>query len=209
MLICYVFLLVLVGIFGIGSLFQTIKTGAVERQISVLEVGEYDSEVVTSMVSQLNLTSPLVTAHELNTYAKLLQWLQYHGYKRFEPDDVESMLILSTHLRPTWSPTYIELYRLYKSNGQVLKANEYLNFAQLFGPQNSLVTIETIDHVFSNWPNESLEAKIFASRDALKLAKNWRYKDNFNTMLNYSHGKQRICNLLLFNKIKSVACNQQ
>ncbi|MDD1782381.1 hypothetical protein LRP49_14510 [Enterovibrio sp. ZSDZ35] len=149
------------------------------------------------------LATVVVTAHQLNSASMFNQWLSYLGHDARTNDYSSSLLLTSSYLRPTWANTYVELAKLAESPKD---AEAFRSLASLFGPYSLSSRLMLVDSAFSNWESMQVENRVYASQHLVSLASSWRHRNALNTMITYSGGKQRICNLLAFNKVKVQAC---
>ncbi len=192
---------------GANYMHQSIVTGAIERQITQFGVTQKDGQVDAIFeLSELSPDSKFATAHDLNTYVKLLQWQHYYMPQANSDNEIGQLLNQSLLLRPTWSPTYIESYKQAQLLGDHEQAEKYLSFATKFAPYAPATVLTNIDAVFSQWEQTSKESKIKASNQLVFFATQWQHKKAFNEMITYSSGKGRICRLLDFNTLSPAAC---
>ena len=160
------------------------------------------TEVLQSKVNQFIF--PL--SHDLVVSAKLLGWMSHSTQSYSNVKEIEEVINLSVSLRPTWSPAYTQLFHLYWRVGNEDEANEMLRLANMFGPNRIETILTSVDYTFTNWLFASLDDRLRASKQLLTISESWKHRSELNQMITYSPGKQRICNMLAFNKVKVSAC---
>ncbi|KIE21833.1 hypothetical protein SE23_06375 [Vibrio sinaloensis] len=160
------------------------------------------TEVLQSKVNQFIFPLP----HDLVISAKLLGWMNHSTQSYSNVKEIEEVIKLSVSLRPTWSPAHTQLFKLYWRVGNEDKANEMLRLANMFGPNRTDTMLTIVDYTFTNWLFASQEDKLRASKQLLTISESWKHRSVLNQMITYSPGKQRICNMLAFNKVKVSAC---
>lgn len=143
------------------------------------------------------------TAHQLNSIVLFDQWVSYLNQRHKTYLDSQSLLQTSTHIRPTWSNTYVELAKVSESESE---RDRYINLASLFGPYAPSSRLLMIEDTFTSWEKADLDKQVLASQHLVSLARIWRHREALDTMISYSPAKQRMCNLLAFNTIKVRAC---
>ena len=162
----------------------------------------------TVRLNDTNLGEPdpnslTTSAHLLNSFVLFNQWVSYIKKDELTPNNWVSLLNASSHIRPTWANTYVELSKLAKGSQQV---SQYQQLALQFGPYSLSSRLLMIDETFTNWQNSNVSHKIEASQHLIKIARSWRHRTSLNQVIIHSKGKQHICNLLAFNKLKVQAC---
>lgn len=143
------------------------------------------------------------TAHQLNSIVLFDQWVSYLNQRHETYLDSQSVLQTSTHIRPTWSNTYVELAKLSESKRE---RDRYIHLASLFGPYASSSRLLMIEDTFTKWEKADLDRQVLASQHLVSLARKWRHKEALDAMISYSPAKQRMCSLLAFNAIRVKAC---
>ncbi|WP_325892090.1 hypothetical protein [Grimontia sp. NTOU-MAR1] len=143
------------------------------------------------------------TAHQLNSIVLFDQWMSYLEKKDETYLDSQSLMQTSTHIRPTWSNTYVELAKLSESKRE---RDRYIHLASLFGPYAPSSRLLMIEDTFTKWEKADLDEQVLASKHLVSLARIWRHREALETMISYSSAKQRMCNLLAFNTIRVKAC---
>ncbi|KHD25909.1 hypothetical protein NM09_03925 [Vibrio caribbeanicus] len=149
---------------------------------------------------------PYLSPHDLAVKSNLLEWYTYLTGGSSNSHEVFYVLSSSLEYRPTWSPTYIQLFKLYWRAGNEDKAIEMLRLANMFGPNRTDTMLTSVDYTFTNWLFASQEDRLRASKQLLTISESWKHRSELNQMITYSPGKQRICNMLAFNKVKVSAC---
>ncbi|CZF80051.1 hypothetical protein GCE9029_01819 [Grimontia celer] len=164
----------------------------------------YNTISISLLAHTLASVSP-ASAYDYSLSAKLYQWSAYLSGSK-DTDQLTTLLQKSLRLRPTWSPSYVELSSIYKERGELKLQSQMLSFARHFGPLNHSTILADIDYSYSNWDLIDESAKLHAIHNLLEIGKVWRHRPALNTTVTYSSGKQRICNLLAFNKVRIQAC---
>ncbi|WP_394143337.1 hypothetical protein [Vibrio atypicus] len=144
--------------------------------------------------------------HDRMINARLLDWMGYSSRSLSDIAEMEDEILIASTIRPTWSPTYIQLFKLYWRVGNEDKANEMLRLANMFGPNRIDTMLTSVDYTFTNWLFASQDDRLRASKQLLTISERWKHRSALNQMIQYSSGKQRICNLLKFNRLSVEAC---
>ncbi|MGR5299787.1 MULTISPECIES: hypothetical protein [Vibrio] len=189
---------------GYLSLHSALTTNVIESRLEYFS--SHSNPTLRPNDAKLGELNPNIStspAHGLNSFVLFNQWLSYlNGHEAHSLESI-SLLTTSTHIRPTWSNTYVELAKL--SNKSEL-AHEYQQLALHFGPYMPSSQLLMIDHTFTNWPESDVTQQLEASKYLVTIARIWRHRPALNTMITYSEGKFRMCNLLAFNNLKVKAC---
>lgn len=189
---------------GFNALQQAFITNAIESRLDYFS--SHSDPIVRPndrKLGELDPNSLTTSAHLLNSFVLFNQWISYIQKKESASHHWVSLLNASSDIRPTWSETYVELAKLSTTPQQ---ADEYQQLAMKFGPYSLSSRLLVIDNTFTRWNSHTLDNRVNASRHLVSVARSWRYRDSLNQMIEHSKGKQRICNLLGFNKLKVQAC---
>ncbi|MGR5318936.1 hypothetical protein [Vibrio sp. DNB22_19_1] len=189
---------------GYLSLQNALTTNAIESRIDYFST--HSSPIIQpndATLSALNPNTSTTSAHGLNSFVLFNQWLSYLNGDEAHSSELIALLKLSTHIRPTWSNTSVELAKLLNRSGQ---AFQYQQFSLQFGPYMPSSRLLMIDHTFTNWVTSDVTQQLEASKYLVTIARIWRHRPALNTMITYSEGKFRMCNLLAFNNLKVKAC---
>ncbi|AXY02852.1 hypothetical protein D1115_17840 [Vibrio alfacsensis] len=189
---------------GYLSLHNALTTNAIESRLEYFSTQSHPIlRPNDAKLGELNPNVSTSLAHGLNSFVLFNQWLSYlNGDEAYSSESI-ALLTSSAHIRPTWSNTYVELAKL-SSNSAL--AHEYQQFALKFGPYMPTSQLLMIDQTFTNWPTSDVKHQVEASKNLVTIARIWRHRPALNTMITYSEGKSRMCNLLAFNNLKVQAC---
>lgn len=191
---------------GYLSLQSVFITNAIESRLDYFS--SYSAPAVRENDTKFrepNPSSLTTSAHQLNSFVLFSQWVSYLQNTILESTPEIELLSTSSHIRPTWSNTYVELAKLSKDAQQ---AYQYQQLAILFGPYSPSSRLLYIDNTFTHWRNREVSHQIKASQSLIAITKIWRHRSSLNQMIAHSKGKQRLCNMLKFNKLKVQACGQ-
>ncbi|MGR5130762.1 hypothetical protein [Vibrio alfacsensis] len=189
---------------GYLSLRSAMTTNAIESRLEYFST--HSNPLLRPNDAKLGELNPNIStspAHGLNSFVLFNQWLSYLNGDEAHSSETIALLTSSAHIRPTWSNTYVELAKL--SSNPVLD-HEYQQLALKFGPYMPSSQLLMIDQTFTNWPASDVQHQVEASKYLVTIARIWRHRPALNTMISYSEGKFRMCNLLAFNKLKVQAC---
>lgn len=203
----FVLVAVLLLVASTRYMVDALYIGAIEKHVQTLS--RFTIEEGNGNENWLyppNSNALLTTAHSLDTYGSLLLWKNYLTQNSSSLLRANEIYLSSSHLRPTWPSTHIELAKLANKNGDT-RAEEMHRTASIhFGPYSTSTLLFNIDYIYSNWTSMAGEKRVKASIQLLSIARKWKYRPLLNQMITYSPGKQRICNMLAFNKVKVSAC---
>ncbi|OLQ92100.1 hypothetical protein BIY22_16450 [Vibrio panuliri] len=203
----YLFIALSLGVSSYTYLGQNIETLRIQSLLSKRELNKTrDLAPVAEQVVKDSQQGYFTTAHDLTMRAKLLQWHDYLNGNNASAQQIDTLLKQSRNLRPSWAPTYLELYRQAVGAGDQSAVEHYLQLAMQFGPQQKRTKLAYIEHIFSRWPQASLDEKVHASQELIRLASKWNYKQQVSDMIHYSNAKVEMCNLLRFNQIAPKSC---
>ncbi|MGR5239091.1 hypothetical protein [Vibrio alfacsensis] len=189
---------------GYLSLHNALTTNAIESRLEYFSTQSNPiSRPNDAKLGELKPNVSTSPAHGLNSFVLFNQWLSYLNGDEAHSTESMALLTSSAHIRPTWSNTYVELAKL-SSNSEL--AREYQQLALQFGPYMLSSQLLMIDQTFTNWPESDVKHQVEASKHLVTIARIWRHRPALNTMISYSEGKFRMCNLLAFNKLKVQAC---
>lgn len=189
---------------GYLSLQNALTTNAIDSRIDYFST--HSSPIVRPndfTLGALNPETSTTSAHGLNSFVLFNQWLSYLNGDKPDSSELIALLKLSTHIRPTWPNTSVELAKLLNRSEQAL---QYQQFGLKFGPYMPSSRLLMIDHTFTNWETSDVRRQANASQHLVHIAQVWRHRAALNRMITHSEGKSRICNLLAFNKLKIQAC---
>lgn len=189
---------------GYLSLQNALITNAIESRLDYFSSNS--NPTVRSNDTKLGEPDPnslITSAHLLNSFVLFNQWVAYLSQKESTPNHWIALLNTSTHVRPTWPNTYVELSKLSKDQQQ---ASQYQQLAILFGPYSPSSRLLAIDQTFTYWEKSHVSQRLNVSKQLIDITRSWRHRSSLNQMITHSKGKQRICNLLAFNKLKVQAC---
>ncbi|KHA59183.1 hypothetical protein NL53_17745 [Vibrio variabilis] len=204
----FVFSFLYLGVFSGVNIYQSIYRDVSELHLKRLTPlasnTSYSEQTLTLQSKIAQFAYPL--SHDYLINATLLGWVNY-SYQTFSNvANIEDQISIATGLRPTWSPAYTQLFHLYWRVGNEDKAIEMLILANMFGPNRIETILTNVDYTFTNWLFASQEDRLRASKQLLTISESWKHHSELNQMITYSLGKQRICNMLAFNKVKVSAC---
>lgn len=165
---------------------------------------KFSDQTITLQAKMEGFLMPL--PHDRMINARLLDWMSYSSRSLYYIAEMEDKILVASTTRPTWSPTYIQLFKLYWRVGNEDKAIEMLRLANMFGPNRTDTMLTSVDYTFAYWQFASQEDRLRASKQLLTISESWKHRSELNQMITYSPGKQRICNMLAFNKVKVSAC---
>lgn len=192
---------------SVRYLFNALNVGAAEKRVNTLQGSSAESLGHVELTLKLPESNVFITtAHSLNTFAHLLRWQGYANNDLESTSLANELFVSSSYLRPTWSNTHVELAKIAMSYGDELESESRMLKSNEFGPHSYTTLSLNVDYVYSNWLSVEDAQRIEATTQLLTLAKSWRYRTELNKMIFYSPGKQRICNMLAFNKLKFDAC---
>ncbi len=179
-------------------------------EVSLNRFSSLDGEEITIESTKYVMDS-IIDSHFLDGYdyeiiANAYSWLDYWRNSTKNISLSENYYNFSSQFRPTWPNSYVELAKIARTQNDYLKLKQNLKFAVKFGPYYPASKLLSIDVVFSDWVNQTNSKKIAASQSLLKFAQTWKHRSALNQMIQYSSGKQRICNLLKFNRLSVEAC---
>ncbi|MCP3700572.1 MAG: hypothetical protein GY920_18980 [Aliivibrio sp.] len=189
---------------GYLSLQNALITNAIESRLNYFSSNS--NPVVRPNDKKLAETDPNTltkSAHLLNSFVLLNQWIAYLNQEESASNNWIALLNTSTHIRPTWPNTYVELSKLSKEQQ---KTSQYQQLAMLFGPYSPSSRLLLIDTIFTHWENSQVSLQMEASQHLIAMTRIWRHRSSLNQMISHSKGKQRICNMLAFNKLKVPTC---
>ncbi|WP_414932430.1 hypothetical protein [Vibrio europaeus] len=206
--IAYVLLISSLFIFSAVQLYQSLYRNAVGAHMSTLKPDNVSPKVnsTTYILAQRIEKFPIHGANDIETKASLLEWSKFFEPTALDYQNIIELRLTSAKLRPTWSPNYIELSKLYDKVGNLPKQQEMLQYAQLFGAVRQSTIIGQLDFSYSNWNTLTSESKIQAAIQLIEVANRPAYRKKLDSMITYSKGKDRMCNLLFFNDLHVGSC---
>ncbi|MDC5819339.1 hypothetical protein [Vibrio europaeus] len=192
---------------GMVVLYQSMYRSAAELQLENLthNVANADGIKLTIPLSDELSHFPLPTAYDLDLSATLYEWEDYLSQENKYIELRTSLREKSAKLRPTWAPNHVERSKLSRELGNGME-KENLDLALLFGPYTSQAIIQHIDFTFSHWEDVSREFQIKAATQLVGVIYRKEYRADLNNMISFSRGKERMCNLLMFNNLTIESC---
>ncbi|RTZ17423.1 hypothetical protein EJ063_01175 [Vibrio aquaticus] len=193
--------------FSAFQLYQSIYRSAAELHVEnlIYTVSKADEVNLTKALSVKLSSFPLPLAYDLSLGATLYEWVYYLSQDKRYLDLQFRLREQSVQLRPTWAPIYLQRAKLYRRLDNS-KEKDMLDLALYFGPNALSSLIYNLDYTFSHWDNVSRESQVKAANQLLGVWSQFNYRSELNQMIEFSRGKQRICNLITFNNLSVESC---
>ncbi|MEF1173960.1 hypothetical protein [Vibrio sinaloensis] len=174
-------------------------------------LANYDQPSTTDLNNALLMLDSVLakkrnSGYELELAGLASLWQQYINSKGESYETSERYFKLSISIRPTWPNSYVELSKIYMFNKDNVNFEKYRLLANKFGPSYPPTKMLNVNYVFSSWDERSRKEQVDAARQLLELTNNWGYRTQLDKMIHNSRGKQRICNILVFNDVNISEC---
>ncbi|WP_295891648.1 hypothetical protein [uncultured Vibrio sp.] len=208
---CFIFLifccfLIYVVISAYLHFIENIRINSVGKIVDHEEFINLDTlELATSSIVNI-VNSRYVGGYDYELAGNVTNWKHFLDSKANTNSESVNFYTLSSQHRPTWPNVYVELAKLAKARSNQEQFDKNLSLANRFGPHYPATKLLNVDVAFSDWQQLSGSKRVAASKQLLQLASNWNHRSELETMVTYSEGKNRICNMLSFNQIRVSSC---